>query len=356
MHGLSPLPCHGARSALLAKPWPDLPIGLGPQISSRHLAAGLALDELPRLNGYRPVALRHLGEVAGADAHLLGEPSGASAFVGKPSLEVHALECNCICYRSQAAFATGAIAIVPGMEPEQLQEARRARLKQLRDEKFDGENSSLGRALGHANGAFVRQMLAGERPITEKTVAKVEQLRGCSGWFLAAAANSGAVATAAIQKDRAPPASTAGAALLAIASAMSHVDLFKRKAIASIFTDMLVSGERESAASAIDAVATVVVSLPSNLGELRTETSPIRANDDDQHHNSVETGSSTSNESITVTPAPSQVTVTQQGVDEETGKPWKESLGTPVGGTKQDLRDSKEWTTGAPRRGGRRKK
>lgn len=142
---------------------------------------------------------------------------------------------------------------------------------------------------------------------------------------------------------------SAGSALLAVAKALEDVDAFKRRAIASIVTDMLVAGERESAASAIDAVATVVVSLSPSLGELRTEASPIRANDDDQHHKLVETDGSTSNESITVTPAPSQVTGTQPGAAKENR--W-DKLGTPVDGPVEDLRPNRgDWTTEPPTKG-----
>lgn len=354
MHGLSPPPFRRPLNPLLRQAGPDLPTCLGPKVAPRDFAAGFPLDQLPRLDGDWPVALGHLREVAGADAHLLGEPSGASAFVGKPSLEVHGAEYSCICYRSQAAFATGAVAIVPRMETDRQQEQRRARLRELRDAKFEGMNSALGRALGHAGGAFVRQLLDGERPITEKTIAKVESLRGCAGWFATASPSTAPGIADASEPDTATIA-TAGQLLLAVAISLEGVDTFKRKAIASIVSDMLVSGERESAASAIDAVATVVVSVPGILGDMRSKSSPIRANHDDQNHNLVETGGSKSNESITVPPAPSQVMGTPPGADKETGKPWKE-LGTLVGGTGPDRRQSKEWTTpGKPKSGRRRK-
>lgn len=57
----------------------------------------------------------------------------------------------------------------------------RERLQALAD-KFGG-NALLGRALGYADGAFVGQMLRGDRPITEKTRRKAESLHGCAGWF-----------------------------------------------------------------------------------------------------------------------------------------------------------------------------
>lgn len=137
---------------------------------------------------------------------------------------------------------------------------------------------------------------------------------------------------------------SAGEVLLAVAKALEGEDTFKRKAIASIVSDMLVSGERESAASAIDAVATVVVSVPAKVGDTQPEAPPIRANDVDQHHNLVETVSSTSNESITVTTAPSHVTGTKPGAVKEMDR-W-EKLGTPVDGSVEDVRPNRGgWTT-----------
>lgn len=60
-------------------------------------------------------------------------------------------------------------------------EWRRTRLLALAEKH--GGNAALGRLLGYKDGAMVGQMLRGERPITEKTVAKAEELPGSSGWF-----------------------------------------------------------------------------------------------------------------------------------------------------------------------------
>ena len=60
-------------------------------------------------------------------------------------------------------------------------EWRRRRLADLAKEV--GSNAELGRLLKYKDGAYVRQMIAGERPITEKTVAKAEALPGYAGWF-----------------------------------------------------------------------------------------------------------------------------------------------------------------------------
>jgi phage repressor protein C with HTH and peptisase S24 domain len=69
------------------------------------------------------------------------------------------------------------------MRPEQVQAYRVERLAAALEQKFEGNRSELGRALGHRDGAFVRQMLAGTRPITEKTVLAIEALPGMAGWF-----------------------------------------------------------------------------------------------------------------------------------------------------------------------------
>lgn len=54
---------------------------------------------------------------------------------------------------------------------------------------------ALGRALGYRDGAYVGQMILGQRPITEKTIAKAEALKGPNGerfrgWFSMDAANN----------------------------------------------------------------------------------------------------------------------------------------------------------------------
>lgn len=60
-------------------------------------------------------------------------------------------------------------------------EWRQKRMQALAD-KYEG-NAPLGRALGYKDGAYVRQMIAGERAISEKTIIKAEKLAGCAGWF-----------------------------------------------------------------------------------------------------------------------------------------------------------------------------
>lgn len=60
-------------------------------------------------------------------------------------------------------------------------EWRRKRLQDLADH-VEGK-AALGRMLGYKDGAFVRQMIAGERPITEKTIRAVHEKPGLAGWF-----------------------------------------------------------------------------------------------------------------------------------------------------------------------------
>lgn len=64
-----------------------------------------------------------------------------------------------------------------------IQEYRRARLLSAIVERFSGNKSAFGRAIGHKDGSFVGQMLRAERPIKEDTIQKVESLMGLKGWF-----------------------------------------------------------------------------------------------------------------------------------------------------------------------------
>lgn len=64
-----------------------------------------------------------------------------------------------------------------------IDQYRRRRLGDLITLKYGGELSVFGRAIGYKDGAFVGQMLRGDRPISEKTVAKVQALPGALDWF-----------------------------------------------------------------------------------------------------------------------------------------------------------------------------
>jgi len=72
-------------------------------------------------------------------------------------------------------------AIIDLMNTQRLQEHRIERLQAL--VQREGGKAALGRRLGYRDGAFIGQMLRGERPISEKTVFLVENLPGYRGWF-----------------------------------------------------------------------------------------------------------------------------------------------------------------------------
>lgn len=69
-------------------------------------------------------------------------------------------------------------------------ERRIARLAALIQARFEGNETACGRALGFKDGAYVRQMLAGKRPITEKSLAKWRGLSSVGKWFDEAVVNT----------------------------------------------------------------------------------------------------------------------------------------------------------------------
>lgn len=95
-------------------------------------------------------------------------------------MEVHGHYDIAIATPLQVANALVARATVRRMD-EDLMEWRRERLLELAEKH--GGNAALGRLLGYKDGAMVGQMLRGERPITEKTIAKAQTLPGSAGWF-----------------------------------------------------------------------------------------------------------------------------------------------------------------------------
>ncbi|WP_277757452.1 S24 family peptidase [Achromobacter denitrificans] len=69
------------------------------------------------------------------------------------------------------------------MNEIELNEFRIARLTAAVDHVSKGNKTDFGRRLGYKDGAFVRQMLSGIRPVTEKTVWAIEAMPGMKGWF-----------------------------------------------------------------------------------------------------------------------------------------------------------------------------
>jgi hypothetical protein len=88
-----------------------------------------------------------------------------------------------ICYQNQGANAPEAYDTVATMNEVELSAFRIQRLQEAIDLVSVGNKTDFGRKLGFKDGAFVRQMLSGTRPITEKTVRAVEALHGMKGWF-----------------------------------------------------------------------------------------------------------------------------------------------------------------------------
>jgi len=82
------------------------------------------------------------------------------------------------------------------MDAQSLQTYRVSRLEAL--VQREGGKAALGRRLGYKDGAFIGQMLRGDRPISEKTMQLVDSLPGCKGWFNGA--NQGHTATETTSK------------------------------------------------------------------------------------------------------------------------------------------------------------
>lgn len=69
------------------------------------------------------------------------------------------------------------------MNEIELNEFRMGRLLAAVDHVSKGNKTDFGRRLGYKDGAFVRQMLSGIRPVTEKTIWAIEAMPGMKGWF-----------------------------------------------------------------------------------------------------------------------------------------------------------------------------
>jgi len=82
---------------------------------------------------------------------------------------------------NQVANALVASATVNGMDEQAIQAWRLQRLSAMVER--EGGKAPAGRKLGYRDGAFVGQMLRGERPVTEKTVLAAHALSGYAGWF-----------------------------------------------------------------------------------------------------------------------------------------------------------------------------
>lgn len=70
------------------------------------------------------------------------------------------------------------------MNELELQKWRIERLRAAIDKVANGNKTEFGRRLGYRDGAFIRQLLSGDRAIREKTITSIETLPGMKGWFL----------------------------------------------------------------------------------------------------------------------------------------------------------------------------
>lgn len=87
------------------------------------------------------------------------------------------------CYALQVASATGAFATVRAVDAAELVLWRIERLQAAVNKLTAGNVSAFGAMLGYKDGAFVRQMLSGVRPVSEKTIRKIEALPNMDEWF-----------------------------------------------------------------------------------------------------------------------------------------------------------------------------
>lgn len=84
----------------------------------------------------------------------------------------------------------------------------------------EGGKAPAGRKLGYKDGAFVGQMLRGERPITEKTINAVHALPGYTGWFSTGQGATAALPVNALTPSPAPGVPVVHVPLLANAGSM----------------------------------------------------------------------------------------------------------------------------------------
>lgn len=69
------------------------------------------------------------------------------------------------------------------MDESQIQAFRPNRLADAIQKLSGGNVTAFGRLLGYSDGTYVRQMLLGNRAVSEKSVRRIEELRGLRNWF-----------------------------------------------------------------------------------------------------------------------------------------------------------------------------
>lgn len=143
---------------------------------------------------------------------------------------------------TQVANAIAALATVWPMPVnlEELQAFRRSRLAAALH-KHGGDKTAFGQALGYASGAYVRQMIEGERPISEKTVAKVEALHGFRNWFA--------------RPERPPLVSAAGPEVAVFAALTKMPDGPAKERLIALIYQRIAEAEQEAASTKPQAAA-----------------------------------------------------------------------------------------------------
>lgn len=89
-------------------------------------------------------------------------------------------------YDQQVANATSSVGYYFEVKKPSADHPRINLLVQAVQRVSDGNKTAFGKMLGYKDGAFVRQMASGARPITEKTILQIEALPGMAGWFTGA--------------------------------------------------------------------------------------------------------------------------------------------------------------------------
>lgn len=97
-------------------------------------------------------------------------------------------------YFLQVANATDSKRYSYAMDEAQIRALRVTRLRDAIDKLTDGNITAFGKRLGFRDGAYIGQMLRGDRPISEKTVRAIEALPGLAGWFSTDGQSDGAEA------------------------------------------------------------------------------------------------------------------------------------------------------------------
>lgn len=166
---------------------PDLP-PVGAQVAARHNAGCRSFEGYAVRGPGHTLDLRSglpLPDLCGVTTDGRSEVVDRGLGEGQIVIKSHGgLNSEANAFGLQEAFAVEASATFYGVTTDPIQAHRQARFKALIEDKpYGGNLSALGRALGYKDGVYVRQMRDGIRPITEKTVAKIEALSGRAGWF-----------------------------------------------------------------------------------------------------------------------------------------------------------------------------